>query len=166
MSDVKRNVELEKWVPKGKYRHKKGNEYEVIGYAKHSETLEDMIIYKALYGEGLTWVRPAEMFLDEGRFTYLGEESVESRCGLHCTTCEWREPCNCGGCIETMGKPFHGECPVAVCCQEKGIEHCGECENIPCELLEQYSCDPEHGDTPKGARIAQCKRWSRLSKNK
>lgn len=162
MSDIKKNTELERWVPLGKYRHKKGNEYEVIGYAKHSETLEDMIIYKALYGEGLTWVRPAGMFLDEGRFTYLGErEEVESRCGLHCKTCEWREPCNCGGCIETMGNPFHGECPVAVCCQNKGIEHCGECENIPCELLTQYSCDPEHGDNPKGARIAQCKRWAR-----
>ena len=90
MSDVKKNIELTRWVPMGKYRHKKGMEYEVIGYAKHSETLEDMIIYKALYGEGLTWVRPAGMFLDEGRFTYLGEEKVESRCGLHCTTCETR----------------------------------------------------------------------------
>lgn len=73
MSEVKRNYELERLVPLGRYRHKKGMEYEVIGYAKHSETLEDMIIYKALYGEGLIWVRPAEMFMDEGRFTYLGE---------------------------------------------------------------------------------------------
>ena len=84
---------------------------------------------------------------------------VDSRCGLHCDTCEWKEPCSCGGCIETNGHPFHGECPVAVCCQEKGILHCGLCGAFPCELLMQYSNDPEHGDTPPGARIEQYKRW-------
>ena len=46
----------------GKYRHFKGNKYEVIGVAKHSETLEPMVVYKALYGEGGIWVRPAEMW--------------------------------------------------------------------------------------------------------
>ena len=91
---------------------------------------------------------------------------VDSRCGLHCTGCEYKETCGCGGCIETNGHPFHGECPVAVCCQDKGIVHCGECPDIPCELLMQYSCDPEHGDTPRGARIEQCKRWYAESKGK
>ncbi len=84
---------------------------------------------------------------------------VDSRCGLHCVGCEWKEPCHCGGCIETNGHPFHGECPVAMCCQAKGLLHCGECPQIPCELLTQYSCDLEHGDTPQGARIEQCKKW-------
>ena len=46
----------------GKYRHYKGNMYEVIGFAKHSETLEEMVIYKALYGEGQIWVRPISMW--------------------------------------------------------------------------------------------------------
>ena len=46
----------------GVYRHYKGNQYEVIGFAKHSETLENMVIYKALYGEGGTWVRPLSMW--------------------------------------------------------------------------------------------------------
>ena len=46
----------------GKYRHFKGNEYEVIGIAKHSETLEPMVVYKALYDEGGIWVRPAHMW--------------------------------------------------------------------------------------------------------
>jgi len=46
----------------GIYRHYKGNEYEVVGFAKHSETLEDMVIYKALYGKRGTWVRPLSMW--------------------------------------------------------------------------------------------------------
>jgi len=46
----------------GKYRHYKGKEYEVIGLAKHSETLEDLVVYKALYGEGQIWARPLKMF--------------------------------------------------------------------------------------------------------
>ena len=49
-------------IPLGIYRHYKGNQYEVVGFAKHSETLEDMVIYKALYGEGGTWVRPLSMW--------------------------------------------------------------------------------------------------------
>ena len=46
----------------GKYRHFKGNQYEVIGIAKHSETLAEMVVYRALYGDGEIWVRPAEMW--------------------------------------------------------------------------------------------------------
>ena len=46
----------------GKYKHFKGKEYEVIAIAKHSETLEDMVVYKALYEGGGVWVRPAAMW--------------------------------------------------------------------------------------------------------
>lgn len=46
----------------GKYRHFKGNEYEVIGIAKNSETLEETVVYRALYGDGGLWVRPAAMW--------------------------------------------------------------------------------------------------------
>ena len=49
----------------GKYRHYKGNMYEVIGIAKHSETLEELVIYKALYGKNELWARPIKMFFDE-----------------------------------------------------------------------------------------------------
>ena len=52
-------------IKKGRYRHFKGNEYEVIDVAKHSETLEEMVIYRALYGEGGLWVRPASMWNEE-----------------------------------------------------------------------------------------------------
>ena len=45
----------------GRWRHFKGNEYQVLGLARHSETLEDMVVYRALYGDG---VRPASMWLE------------------------------------------------------------------------------------------------------
>ena len=65
----------------GKYRHFKGMEDEVIGIAKHSETLAPMVVYRALYGEGGLWVRPAEMWREtvtrdgvtQPRFTYIGD---------------------------------------------------------------------------------------------
>ncbi len=63
----------------GRYRHFKGKEYEVIAVAKHSESLEPMVVYRALYGDGGLWVRPASMWNEtveiDGksvlRFTYL-----------------------------------------------------------------------------------------------
>lgn len=65
----------------GKYRHYKNKEYEVIGVAHHSETLEDLVVYRALYGEYGLWVRPLSMFIEEveidgkrmPRFEYIGE---------------------------------------------------------------------------------------------
>ena len=65
----------------GRYRHFKGQEYRLIALARHSETLEPMVVYEALYGEGGIWVRPAEMWSEEvdregyrgPRFTYIGE---------------------------------------------------------------------------------------------
>ena len=52
-------------VKKGIYRHYKGNEYEVLSVALHSETLEEMVVYKALYGEEKIWVRPLSMWNDK-----------------------------------------------------------------------------------------------------
>lgn len=71
---------MENEIKLGKYRHFKGNEYEVIGIAKHSETLAPMVVYRALYGEKDLWVRPAEMWNEtitrDGktfqRFTFIG----------------------------------------------------------------------------------------------
>ncbi len=73
-------------IKPGLYRHFKGNMYKVLYNAKHSETMEDMVVYQALYGEMGIWVRPAAMFGEtvtrEGktfpRFEYLGEEKPEN----------------------------------------------------------------------------------------
>lgn len=68
-------------IKTGRYRHFKGNEYRVLHLAKHSETLEDMVVYQAMYGEMGIWVRPASMWneiiekdgLSYRRFEYIGE---------------------------------------------------------------------------------------------
>lgn len=70
----------------GKYRHFKGKEYEVIGIAKHSETLEDMVVYRQLYEPYGLWVRPASMWEEKverdgkvyTRFTYIDEKKTPS----------------------------------------------------------------------------------------
>ena len=60
-------------IKPGKYRHFKGKDYEVLFLAKHSETLEPMVVYRALYGEGGIWVRPASMGTAQGeRAGYSG----------------------------------------------------------------------------------------------
>jgi len=65
----------------GRYRHFKGNEYEVIGLATHSETEETVVVYRPLYGDGALWVRPLAMFAEtverdgqvQPRFAWIGE---------------------------------------------------------------------------------------------
>ena len=97
-------------IKPGKYVHFKGKEYEVIGTATHSETSEEMVVYRALYGEGDFWVRPAEMWNDvidhEGRrvnrFTYIDDflPEVEPRKRAYP-----QEVCNYGstGCRQNEG---------------------------------------------------------------
>ena len=68
-------------IKKGRWRHFKGKEYEVLGVSRHSETLEPFVIYRALYGDGDIWVRPYSMWNEtverDGevfkRFTYVGK---------------------------------------------------------------------------------------------
>ncbi len=51
-------------APAGRYRHYKGNEYQLVGVARHSETLEPLVVYRPLYGAGGLWVRPHAMFFE------------------------------------------------------------------------------------------------------
>ena len=68
-------------IKPGRYRHFKGKEYEVLGVARHSETEEELVVYRALYGDCGLWVRPVSMWNEaverDGktfrRFTYIGE---------------------------------------------------------------------------------------------
>ncbi|MBO2516417.1 MAG: hypothetical protein CW338_03955 [Clostridiales bacterium] len=82
---------------------------------------------------------------------------IDSYCGIDCSACGFRKDGACGGCRETEGRPFHMQegkkCPLAGCCQKKGIRWCADCGDIPCEELNRFSSDPEHGDHPAGARI-------------
>ena len=65
----------------GKYEHFRGKQYKVLGIAKHSETLEEFVVYKALYGDGQLWIRPLKIFLEDTefngkkvpRFKYMGK---------------------------------------------------------------------------------------------
>jgi cyclomaltodextrinase len=67
-------------LKKGLYEHYRGGRYEVISIARHSETLEELVVYRALYGDQGYWVRPLQMFCEEvlidsrkvARFRYVG----------------------------------------------------------------------------------------------
>ena len=81
---------------------------------------------------------------------------MESRCGLLCSECSYREEMQCGGCVKIVN-PFWGTCPVKACCEEKEHQHCGECAEFPCALLHSFAYDEKQGDD--GARIVQCRCW-------
>ncbi|MCL2350628.1 MAG: DUF3795 domain-containing protein [Defluviitaleaceae bacterium] len=82
---------------------------------------------------------------------------IESRCGIMCSKCEYREKMNCAGCVN-IEKPFWGEsCPVKSCCEGRGHDFCGQCENFPCEQLIEFSYAKEEGDN--GKRIETCRSW-------
>ena len=70
---MKRDAELPPLAPiqPGRYRHYKGSFYSVVGIARHSETLEELVVYRALYGDGGLWVRPRAMF--EGTLEVAGK---------------------------------------------------------------------------------------------
>ena len=78
------NNEIKNNIKNGIYQHYKGNKYEVIGIAKHSETLEDLVVYRALYDNKVSqlWVRPLKMFTETieingteiERFKYIGKK--------------------------------------------------------------------------------------------
>ena len=81
---------------------------------------------------------------------------VESRCGIECSICPYKESHGCEGCLN-ITNPFWGECPLKTCCEAKELSNCGECADFPCETLNAFSYDKEQGDN--GKRIETCKNW-------
>ncbi|ENY8963806.1 DUF3795 domain-containing protein [Clostridioides difficile] len=80
----------------------------------------------------------------------------ESRCGVCCDSCTKKEQVNCTGC-PTMEKPFWGgECKVKTCCESKELNHCGECDTFPCDMLLNKGKD--QGFDPI-VNIEQCRKW-------
>lgn len=82
---------------------------------------------------------------------------VESRCGIVCSECKYREEMGCKGCVN-IAAPFWGECSVKSCCESKGHSHCGQCGGFVCEELDRFAHDPKEGDG--GKRLDQCRKWA------
>ena len=85
---------------------------------------------------------------------------IESRCGTFCSECTYREEVKCPGCISIVN-PFWGVCQVKKCCEDKLLNHCGECSEFPCELLNSFAFDETEGDD--GKRIINCQMWAKKS---
>jgi len=87
---------------------------------------------------------------------------IESRCGIMCSRCDYREKMNCAGCLN-IDKPFWGDsCDVKTCCEERGYKYCGQCPDFPCETLKAMSYADEEGDN--GERIENCRMWAKKEK--
>ncbi len=85
------------------------------------------------------------------------DRKMAAFCGTYCGVCEWKDKIGCKGCKANEGAMFWGECDKAKCCMEKGLEHCGECPDMPCQKLRELFDDPEHGD--RGARLRNLNNW-------
>ena len=79
-----------------------------------------------------------------------------SVCGIDCEICKYREEMNCGGCTAKECKVFWGECELYQCCIQKGHEHCGQCQQFPCEKLQEWASkeNPERIDNLRA--ISNC----------
>jgi len=85
--------------------------------------------------------------------------AMAGRCGIYCAECKCIEAQSCPGCIAAGGKLFWGQCDVAKCCLDRGLEHCGLCPQLPCDLLNSYAYHETEGDN--GERIRNVGAWAR-----
>ena len=91
--------------------------------------------------------------------------TISSRCGILCENCNYLKEGLCSGKCCEISKPFWGEqCPVKSCCEGKQLQHCGQCPQFPCELLNQFAYDPKQGDD--GLRIKTCLAWREENRNR
>ena len=117
-------------IPLGKYRHFKGNEYEVIGIARHSETEEAMVVYRALYGDGGLWTKPADMWNE--RLNIIHFAAAKKHVGLYpgpAAVEQFAERLKEAGCKYSKGSiqiPYSDELPlnlisaIAAWCRDTG----------------------------------------------
>lgn len=82
---------------------------------------------------------------------------IESRCGILCKECAYREEMHCQGCVK-ITNPFWGECPIKACVERKKLNHCGTCDTFPCAMAKQFAYDEKQGDD--GKRLRQCIAWT------
>lgn len=87
----------------------------------------------------------------------------ESRCGVCCNSCVRREDVSCTGCLNMKAPFWGGICGVKSCCEGKEINHCGECEIFPCDMLSNMGKDQGYDPSIK---IEQCKKWMNVSEKK
>ena len=86
---------------------------------------------------------------------------IISRCGIVCEpqVCKEAFGVDCAGC-PNISKPIWGDCcDIKDCCEGRGLEHCGQCSDFPCDILKEYAYDKEHGDS--GKRIENCRMWAK-----
>lgn len=80
----------------------------------------------------------------------------ESRCGICCDSCERKEKVHCTGCLNMKKTFWGGDCQVKVCCESKGLNHCGECDEFPCEMEATMGADMGFDPAP---RLECCRQW-------
>lgn len=83
---------------------------------------------------------------------------IETRCGMKCSECKYKEIMKCPGCLN-IKKPYWGKnCPIKNCCERQHKENCGLCSKFPCKELHEFAYDPLTGN--EGTRIEQCQNWA------
>lgn len=82
---------------------------------------------------------------------------VQSRCGIRCDECGYKEEVGCKGCV-SVDNPFWGSCAVKACCESRSHAHCGQCDVFPCDQLIAFAYAEKEGDN--GKRIEVCRSWA------
>lgn len=82
---------------------------------------------------------------------------IESRCGLLCSECKYREMMKCEGCLKIQKPYWDKKCPIKNCVEGKKLAHCGACDRFPCKQLHEFAFDPATGS--EGTRIEQLTDW-------
>ena len=82
---------------------------------------------------------------------------IESRCGLLCSECKYREIMKCEGCMKIKKPYWDKKCPIKNCVEGKKLVHCGQCDRFPCKQLHEFAYDP--ATDSEGTRIEQLTDW-------